>query len=163
MPGLRVVQAKPNPAGKDRLGSYAPPQQVAAEWVDIKNAGGQAVGLQGIKLYHRAYTASAPQGEWAPVTDLSGAGTLLAGQILRVHSGGPIPVASLRPEDAAGAHWHYFTGRNYVWNNAHPDQPGLWNGSAWIDLTSYAARPPEGAILVRVGNELVVSHLRRFA
>jgi len=154
---LTINQAKPNPSGKDRLGSYVPSSQLAGEWVDFKNTGDESYPLNNIELQHIAYTISYPNGVWETVMEFSG--NLSVGQVVRVHSGDEIPLESLAPEDFIGANYHLFTGKNYVLNNDRSDAPRLvlWqNGHITeIDKASYSAYPPEGRILKRVGRALL--------
>jgi hypothetical protein len=157
MTQLTITQAKPNPAGKDRLGNLVPSSQLAGEWVDFKNTGDESYHLNNIELQHVAYTPSYPNGVWDKVMGFSG--NLGVGQVVRVHSGGEIPLESLAPEDFIGANHHLFTGKNYVWNNNRSDTARLvmkQNGQIYeIDKASYSANPPEGRILVRNGIRLI--------
>lgn len=149
---LQITKIKPNPAGKDKMGGFIPQQQLAGEWVDFKNIYGTPVDLKNTELYHWAY--GSPKGEWELVSDFTG--VLQPGEVVRVHSGGEIPLTSLRPEDYQGADHHVFSGKNYIWNNDKRDYPRLWNSSTkkWLDETYYEAYPPEGKILVRRGDKL---------
>lgn len=152
MKSLRVIRAKPNPAGKDRSRYSIPPAQLAAEWVDFQNNGTEGFPLTGVSLEHMAYQPGCRDGTWQTVMTFQG--ELAVGKIIRVHSGnGPFTV--MHVEDAFGADYHLFTGGNYVWNNDCGDRAGLWNGTTWIDLASYDPYPPEGVILHRVGDKLV--------
>ncbi|HXG50824.1 MAG TPA: hypothetical protein VNN77_05375 [candidate division Zixibacteria bacterium] len=153
MRSLQVIRAKPNPTGKDRHGPYIPPKQLAAEWVDFKNDGTETFPLSGISLQHIAYQPGCRNGKWDKVMGFQG--DLGVGQVIRVHSGGEIPLSQMNAEDAQGADFHLFTGKNYIWNNDCGDSAGLWNGNAWVDKASYDPHPPEGRILRRVGNKLV--------
>jgi hypothetical protein len=155
MSNLYISKAKPNPAGKDRYAVDIPNRQLAGEWVDFVNNSSRGISLDSIVLYHMAYTASHPNGEWAKVMDFSG--VLQPNEVVRVHSGGKVDLSVLNPVDIAGATYHLFTGKGYVWNNSKPDTAGLWNKSTeqWIDKASYTAYSPEGKILVRVGNNLI--------
>jgi hypothetical protein len=155
MSSLLISQAKPNPVGKDRLGSLAPPLQLAGEWVDIQNNTTTGIDLSNIELYHVAYTASHPEGEWEKVFNMSW--VLPGGDNLRIHSGGRIPVNSMRYEDQSGADWHAFTGKNYVWNNSRSDTPLLFNTvtRTTIDKATYSANPLEGRVLQRIGDSLI--------
>lgn len=157
MKRLTITQAKPNPIGKDRLGNLVPSSQLAGEWVDFKNAGDESYFLNNIELQHIAYTPSYPNGVWNKVTGFSG--NLGVGQVVRVHSGGEIPLESLAPEDFIGANYHWFTGKNYVWNNDRNDTPRLilkQNNQIYeIDKASYLVNPLEGKILRRFGNNLI--------
>jgi len=150
---LRIIKAKPNPSGKDRIGGIAPPKQLAGEWVDFRNAGDELHSLEGISLYHVAYQPGCRDGK--PEKVMGFKGSLKPGEIVRVHSGGEIGLGEMHPEDAQGAHYHLFTGGNYVWNNSCGDSAGLWNGLIWIDNASYEPYPSEGRILVREGDKLV--------
>lgn len=157
MKRLTITQAKPNPTGKDRLGNLVPSSQLAGEWVDFKNTGDESYPLNNIELQHIAYTPSYPNGVWDKVMGFSG--NFGVGQVVRVHSGGEIPLESLAPEDFIGANYHLFTGKNYVWNNDKSDAPRLvlWQSGhiIEIDKASYSAYPPEGRILKRVGGALL--------
>lgn len=152
---LTVSRIKPNPSGKDR-NRYgdATAAQLGAEWVDIENTSRDPVNLQGVELYHLAFTGL--QGSPAKVMGFTG--SLAAGQTVRVHSGRVRDLAVLRKEDLDGAEHHVFTGRDmFVWNNSEGDTPSLWavGNRTWIDRASYDRNPPEGAVLVRIGDKLV--------
>ena len=112
MKRLTITQAKPNPVGKDRLGSLVPSSQLAGEWVDFKNTGDEDYPLDSIKLYHIAYTTACPNGVWEEVIGFNG--VLDVSKVVRVHSGGKISLTELSPIDRAGADYHLFTGDNYV-------------------------------------------------
>lgn len=153
---LRITQAKPNPLGKDRIGSLAPKKQLAAEWVDFKNIGDEPHPLDSITLHHIAYQAGCRDGKWQQA--MSFRGTLQPGEIVRVHSGEILPLSEMYQEDVTGAHYHLFTGKGYIWNNDCGDTAGLWNGVIWVDAASYEPYPPEGRILVRQGDKLVPAY-----
>lgn len=150
---LRVIKAKPNPTGKDRVHRVTPKQQLAAEWVDFKNTGDEPFRLQDVSLQHIVYQAECRDGKWATVMTFKG--VLQPGEVVRVHSGLQISISEMFAEDAAGAHHHLFTGGDYVWNNDCGDTAGLWNGLIWLDKASYEPYPSEGVILVRDGDKLV--------
>jgi hypothetical protein len=156
MTTLRIVRAKPNPAGKDRnRHGFVPAVQLAAEWVDFQNTGNAPVNLLGIELYHVAVSRGGAR-SWAKVTDFSG--LLPAGHIVRVHAGQGGDKRIIAAADLAGAEHHVFTGSDaYVWNNAEGDAPSLLSSSTrqWIDQTSYDPHPGEGAVLVRSGSKLI--------
>jgi len=157
MKTLRVVQLKPNPIGKDRDRFGAPsPAQLGAEWVDFKNTGAVAVDLQNVRLYHVAYAPGELYGHWEEI--MSFQGSLPRGQVVRVHSGQTRDISVLRREDLLGADYHLFTGRDaYAWNNQKGDTAALSDGSVsnLIDRASYDPKPPEGVVLVRIGEKLV--------
>ena len=153
--GLLITNAQPNPAGKDRRGrTLTPATQLAAEWVDFQNNGGTPVDLGGVELYHWAYQAGGGR-TWDMVTGFTG--ILGAGEVVRVHSGDPIPLSQMRPEDSQGVHPHVFTRKDYVWNNDRDDFPRLWYrlSQQWLDETAYDAPAPEGRVLNRVGSKLI--------
>jgi hypothetical protein len=157
---LRIVQLKPNPAGKDLSILGARPSQLAAEWVDIKNDHSIAVEMSAVALYHRAYVGFSTDWKWAAVVadDAKITGLLSAGQTLRVHSGRVRTIAVIRPEDLVGADVHCFTGRDaYIWNNGRADTAAIWRpqGEVFVDSAEYAPQPPEGVVLVRSGDWLV--------
>jgi hypothetical protein len=153
---VRVSKAKPNPWGKDRTGGMAPKSQIAAEWIDIKNVGDEAVSLGNLYLNHVAYQSGCRDGKWQYVCTLCG--TILPGQVARVHSGGEISVYEMNTEDVTGADYHLFTGRGYIWNNDCGDEVALWDGQVFVDKAGYEAYPPEGRILVRQGDKLVPTY-----
>lgn len=157
MKRLTITQAKPNPAGKDRLGNLVPSSQLAGEWVDFKNTGDEDYLLDNIKLYHVVYTTARPDGVWEEIMGFNG--FLDIGKVVRVHSGGKISLTELLPIDKAGADYHLFTGDNYVWNNDKSDSPRLalkQNGQTYeVDKATYSAYPSEGKILKRIGGQLI--------
>lgn len=150
---LQIIKAKPNPAGKDRIGNFSPQSQLAGEWVDIRNNGSSPVNLTNVELYHWAYKL--PKDGWELVMKFKG--SLPVGEIMRIHSSGKIPIEQLAIVDQQGANHHLFSGSGHVWNNDKEDKPTLWDKKAekYIDITSYDAYPPEGKILQRVNNKLV--------
>lgn len=152
---LLIIKAKPNPAGKDRIGTtFTPAAQLAGEWVDFKNMGYRAIDLAGVEMYHWAYLTPTT-GEWKLVTNFHG--VLQPGQVIRVHSGNPIPLYQMHSVDQVGANFHLFSGKNYIWNNSKKDFPRLWYKptSQWLDQTEYSAYPGEGRILNRVNSQLI--------
>jgi hypothetical protein len=154
MSALRIVRLKPNPTGKDRTHSGTPARQLTAEWVDFQNVSSTPCPLEGVSLYHVAFRPGTCSNGQSDRID-SYQGSLQPGQIVRVHSGQPISLASMNTEDVTGADFHFFTKRDYVWNNDCGDVAGLGRGSEWIDRAAYDPCPPEGKILVRQGNKLL--------
>lgn len=156
MPDLYIIKAKPNPRGKDRLGSSVPNQQLAGEWVDFKNSSLRSLSLNNVLLQHIAYKNGYPNGLWETACNFNG--DLQPGKVVRVHSGGEIDLALLKYEDLVGADYHVFTGNSYIWNNNRSDSPRLvvrLNGNnKEVDMATYRAYPAEGKILVRLGNLL---------
>jgi hypothetical protein len=154
MKTLFLTQIKPNPTGKDRSRYGATPAQLGAEWVDFKNTGTTGVSLDGVVLYHLAFSGGTST--WKQVMTFSG--TLAPGKIVRVHAGRVRDISVLRQEDIDGADHHLFSGEDqYVWNNAEGDTAALWDSGVkqWIDSASYDPYPPEGVILVRSGDKFI--------
>jgi hypothetical protein len=131
--------------------------QVTAEWADIENLAAAAAILNGVELHHLAYPSGCGQARWEKVVDLSG--QLGSGKAVRVHSGIEVPVSQLRPEDVRGAGFYLFAGRGlHVWSHAEGDCAGLWKRDArqWMDKISYDLYPPDGVVLVRQGDKLIL-------
>ena len=143
------IRIKPNPAGKDRTRRGATAAQLGAEWVDLKNEGTTTVLLNGLSLYHVAYSGTTDNGTWEKVQGFIG--HLGAGKVMRVHSGSG-PVSSLNQADLQGADIHLFTKRNnYVWNNDRGDCSALRKDDEAdkFDKVWYNVKLPEGQFLVR--------------
>ncbi len=157
MSDLTITKAKPNPIGKDRMGNTVPSAQLAGEWIDFKNTDYSSFSLTNVELQHIAYTVTHPRGVWLKV--MSFKGSLPAGKVTRVHSGGKVPLSLLPQIDVVGADYHLFTGKGYVWNNNQNDCPRLvlHNGATLseIDKAAYTANSAEGKILARQGEFLV--------
>jgi hypothetical protein len=151
---LTIIRITPNPAGKDRPRHGAPTAtQLAAEWIDWRNDGTATINVDGVALYHKAYTGM--QWRWERIMTFTG--SLAPGEIVRVHSGKQ-RAGVISAEDQTGAHHHVFTGDDqYVWNNRQGDTPLLHNEpkNETIDSATYDPNPPEGAVLVRQGDRLV--------
>jgi hypothetical protein len=161
MKTLKTVRLKPNPSGKDRnrFGG-ASAAQLGGEWADIQNVGSQAVDLTGVSLHHIAYHPNGTS-RWEQVMAFNGA--LSPGKIMRIHAGRG-PESALRQEDLMGADHHLFSHGNYVWNNDKSDCAGIFEReSSLVDKACYAANPPEGAVLQRVGDSLVPAAAAAFA
>ena len=151
---LKIIQAKPNPAGKDKSGNNViPAQQLAGEWIDIINENEESVSLNDLEVYHFVYKDN--RNEWEKIIVFTG--SLPSKEVVRVHSGGKIPINQMLLIDRIGADYHVFTGKNYIWNNDRKDYPRIWNpySKKWIDKTYYDKYPPEGVILKRKGDKLV--------
>lgn len=152
---LLITKAKPNPSGKDRVGrAFTPAVQLAAEWVDFQNIASTAINLNGTQMYHVAYLPNGTT-EWELVIELSG--TIQPREIVRIHSGNPMPLTQMNFQDTIGANYHVFTKKDYIWNNDKIDRPYLWYKPTQqkIDLTYYDAWPTEGKILQRINDKLI--------
>lgn len=155
MKTMKSIRIKPNPAGKDRTRQGATAAQLGAEWVDLKNEGTTSITLDGLSLYHVAYSGKTDNGTWDKVASFTG--QLGAGQIMRVHSGNG-PVSILNTGDVQGADVHVFTRRNnYVWNNDRGDCSALRKDgeTEHFDKVWYDPNPPEGVVLVRQADKFV--------
>jgi hypothetical protein len=160
---LQITQAKPNPVGKDKAGNYPKPEQLLAEWVDIKNVGTEAVAFSSISLSHTLFNDQCQNTgrtdvywTWASSTD-----SLLPNQMIRVRTGRFRDKHLISPSDDTGNNWNGFANRdNFVLNNRCGDILTVtWTGdfgSRKSDTVSYDRNQPEGAILRRSGNKLVL-------
>lgn len=158
---LQITQAKPNPLGKDRKTVFGiPKQQLAGEWFDIKNTGSVNVSMKGIKVQHVAYSDNGPCWSDAyifqPVQVLTTL-TLKPGEIWRIHSGGLLSITELLSVDRDGAHYHKFTGKNYILDNKRVDGIRVCTAvtEQVLDEVFYDENPIEGKILKRFGKKLI--------
>jgi hypothetical protein len=162
---LQIIQAKPNPAGKDdnkdQNGSGSGrPEQLFGEWVDVKNIGADAAPFPMMQLRHALFDESChTTGElelyWIGVN----ADFLKPGQVLRIHAGRREDAHLMSAEDQAGADWHgYAESDNFILNNRCGDKIVLsWQDAGeqiCQDWACYAPYPPEDLILKRSGNLL---------
>lgn len=157
MGNVQTVRLKPNPSGKDRTRrGGATATQLGGELADIQNVSDKPVTMDNVTLEHVAYSADGRTTKWEQV--MSFKGTMQPKQVVRIHAGGG-PETALLPEDKNGADVHLFTGGYYTWNNDRSDCAGLFvtGQSQPFDKACYAANPPEGAVLKRVGDSLVPS------
>ncbi len=154
---LQVFRAKPNPIGKDKsTGGIPKPEQLLGEWVDIKNIGSESIRFSTMHLSHTLYGSRCEEtGRTENYWSDSSSSSLEPEQILRVHTGRKADEALMSAEDRGTVAWRGFAERsNFVLNNACGDIITiLWNDGS--DTASYKANQPEGAILTRVGNNLV--------
>ena len=160
---ISIIQVKPNPAGKDKAGQSPKAEQLLGEWVDLKNVGDGAVTLATLNLSHTVFgPGCTPRTDvhryWRGPSDVS----LQPGQIVRVHTGRSLDASLMKAEDRNGVHQHaYAESGTFVLNNVCGDSlyvhwlyEGKWQQE---DRASYGPNPPEGAVLVRVGDRLVAS------
>lgn len=160
---VNIHRSKPNPAGRDKAGGYPIPSQLLGEWVDIINNGSGAVHLEGLHLANQRYDQNCSYQETRIYWSGSRAEVLAPRQVLRVHTGRRIDANQMHAQDWTGANLHsYADNGQFVLNNKCGDVLTLWTKShtgAWVkhDTCSYSPYPPEGAVLVRSGDQLVVS------
>lgn len=158
---LQITQAKPNPAGKDKVGNYPKAEQLLGEWVDIKNTGTEAIPFSAISLSHTIFDAYCRNTGRVEVYWTGGNDSLLPNQIVRVRTGRFNDRHLISPADDLGNNWNAFANRdNFVLNNRCGDVITVtWInsfGSRQLDTVSYDGNQPEGAILRRSGNKLVL-------
>lgn len=159
---LQVFRAKPNPIGKDKTSGGIPkPEQLLGEWVDIRNIGTESLPFSRMELSHTLYgprceVTGRREAYWTG----GGATSLEQGQIIRIHTGQKAHEALMNSVDRGDVPWRGFAERsNFVLNNQCGDVISIaWHdgrGNRYSDIASYRANQPEGAILTRVGHELV--------
>ena len=160
---IRIIRAKPNPAGKDKNYMGIPKKdQLLGEWADLQNTGDASVRLSTIHLCHTEFSPNCTPKE-NPTTYWSGKDTetLNVGQIVRVHTGESLYSSIMEFSDQIGVHLHAFAEKgSFVLNNKCGDIISVWwknQQNEWCreDIASYDPNPPEGRILKRVGAKLI--------
>jgi len=162
---LQIIQAKPNPAGKDtskdQNGSGSNrPEQLFGEWVDVKNVGNDEVHFPTMQVRHAIFdetchTTGALELYWIAANyDF-----LQPGQVLRIHAGRRKDAHLMSAEDQTGADWHgYAESDDFILNNRCGDKIVLsWQDASdhiHQDWACYAPNPPQELILKRSGNLL---------
>jgi hypothetical protein len=159
---LVIYQAKPNPAGKGRaLTQPELLELLLGEWVDIENNGVELITFSSIQLHHTIFNELCQtRGETQKYWSAEGNGLLKPGQILRVHSGRHQDRRLMSDADEADADWHAYAERSDFVLNSHCGEVIVltWHdedGREYKDVASYAPHPPEDAILMRSGNQLI--------
>ena len=125
MRSLRITQAKPNPAGKDRAGSYVPNAQLNGEWADFQNDGTEPFPLGEIELNDIAYQPGCKEPRWRGYQTFTG--TLGVGKTVRVHAGQKpesSPDAITVEPGSSGEITHTFTESGTILIGCH--EPGHW-------------------------------------
>lgn len=160
---LSIVKAKPNPFGKDKVSGTPLPEQLLGEWVDIQNKGNESVVFSSMELRHTMFDSKCNNLNRTEVYwNGGGVTTLTPGQTIRVHTGRLSDKDKMNPADDGAVAWHGYANRdNFVLNNKCGDIIRVtWSdssGKRWYDEASYDANQPEGAILHRSGNKLVLA------
>ena len=169
--GLQIIQAKPNPAGKEseeyRDGLVAgciKTENLASlllgEWVDVKNTGDDDVNFQTMQLRHALFDKDCYSTGELELYWIGDNGDLLKpGQVLRIHGGRREDAHLMTAEDQAGADWHgYAETDDFILNNLCGDKLVLsWQDASdqiHQDWTCFAPNPPKDLILKRSGNLL---------
>lgn len=160
---ILIVHCKPNPSGKDAVRSHPRPEQLLGEWVDLYNDGA-AIRLSSLHLAHTQFSGNCRPAAQPTVYWNGSASDILESQkTVRIHTGKSRDASMMAPLDWRGADIRaYAESGGFVLNNDCGDVLSLWtkdSGGNWqkLDGTSYAPYPPEGAILVRQGNDLVAA------
>lgn len=160
---LQIFRAKPNPAGKDKAGSYPKPEQLLGEWVDIKNVGTESAPFSTMKLTHTLFNDYC-QLTGRTETYFTGSSTdtqaLAPGQVLRIHTGRKSDEGRTKDEDKVSRDWFNFANSDqFKLNNKCGDTIVVtWKDSYGRDLqdaAEYDRDQAEGAVLVRSGSKLV--------
>src|SRR5262245_53250327 len=114
---LQVYRVKPNPAGKDRTRSGPVPEQLVAEWVDVKNVGNEPVGFATMELHDTTFApgcrADGTECYWKTP---QATGSLAPGEVLRVYTGSKRFEGTLSAQDrGSDVTWRAFAERgNFV-------------------------------------------------
>jgi hypothetical protein len=163
MSKLYIYRAKPNPAGKDASHHHAKPEQLLGEWVDLQNTNNYSVSLGGLSLDNQEYDHSCiVTNKYSTYWRGSYLNVVGPGQIVRVHTGKSADQWSMKVEDRNGADLHVFAEREwFVLNNRCGDCVTLWSQDSEQkfhreDSASYDPNPPDGAVLMRSGDKLIV-------
>ena len=140
MSTLYIVQAQPNPPGKDTVRQgYTTHAQLNEEWVEFEASGGDRI-LVGDAISHLTFSHTCGVTGEDELTRFEG-GTLPAGKRLRLHTGRGTP-------QWVGDVMHVYLNRGwFVWNNACGDRVTVRYQNQVIDTAAYAPYPPEGLLL----------------
>jgi hypothetical protein len=121
--------------------------QLNAEWLELHATA--AVNLTGMTLSHLTFDRECRVTGQEVVVQFS-AGTLTAGQRLRLHTGSGA-------NGWNGGTYHMYLGHDwYIWNNGCGDRATIMQGATKVDTAGYAPRPPEGVLVRRAGTDLLV-------
>lgn len=142
MSTLYIVQAQPNPPGKDTIRrGAATDRQLNEEWVEFEAINGDRT-LTGDAVSHLTFGGTC-QVTGQDVLMPFSQGMLRQGHRLRLHTGPGV-------NQWVGTTFHMYVGRDwFVWNNGCGDRVTVRNGHTLVDTAGYAPRPPEG-VLTRV-------------
>jgi hypothetical protein len=156
---LQIYRAKPNPAGKDRSVHGPKPEQLIAEWADIKNTGNETISFGSVDLHHTKFGRTCAEIHGSESYWKGASNEFAPGQVLRVHTGSRRYENLLSEEDKGSVDWRAFAERsNFVLNNVCGDMISVFwvnEFKQWIhDSASYDPNPPEGVILYRRGSKL---------
>jgi hypothetical protein len=155
MSTLYIVQAQPNPPGKDALRrGLATAYQLNEEWVEFEAINGDR-NLVGDVVSHLTFSPTCQVTGEDVLINFSD-GTLRQGQRLRLHTGRGV-------NQWAGTTFHMYLGRDwFVWNNACGDRVTVRYQQSVLDSAGYAPHPPEG-VLARVPGTDRLEKVRQWA
>ena len=160
---LYIYRAKPNPLGKGARIDRPQPEQLLGEWVDLQNISNQPVSVRGLWLAHHEVAGDGTsKPEYTCYWQAHYSDDLHPGQVLRVHTGKSADWKLAHTEDQEGAEFFAFAGKSsFVLNYPHGDTITLWSKDSkneWVleDMVSYGPELPEGAVLTRTGDKLIV-------
>lgn len=156
MSTLYIVQAQPNPPGKDTLRrGQATNAQLNEEWMEFEAIGGDRQLIEDTVSHLTFSSTCTATGDDVLIT--FGQGTLKQGQRLRLHTGTGI-------NQWSGNVFHMYLGREwYVWNNVCGDRVTIRYKTTLVDSAGYAPRPPEGVLLRVPGTDRLEPAARRAA
>jgi hypothetical protein len=150
---LQITQEKPNPAGKDKAGDIPKPEQLLAEWVDIKNVGIEAVPVSSISLSHTLFDRKWRNTNQTEVYRTGGNESLQPNKAVRVRTGNFKDKNLINPSDDTGNDWNSFANKdNFVLNNRCGDTiTVVWTNaveSKLSDTAPYDANQPKARFFV---------------
>ncbi|MCW2986939.1 MAG: hypothetical protein JWR63_4509 [Conexibacter sp.] len=142
MSTLYIVQAQPNPPGKDALRpGQATDRQLNDEWIEIQAVNGTR-HLAGDEISQLTFTGVCVVTGAEVVISFS-EGVLHQGQRLRLHTGRGTNYWD-------GSTFHMYLGRTwFIWNNRCGDRITIRYQQGVVDTAGYAPGAPEG-VLARV-------------
>jgi hypothetical protein len=150
MSTLYIVQAQPNPPGKNVVrGGHATDRQLNEEWIESEARNGDR-NLTGDVISHLTFSPLCGVTGQDVLVNFS-QGALRQGQRLRLHTG------------AGAGQWigntfYMYSGRKwFVWNNACGDRATVHYQQTVVDTAAYAPHPPEGVVVQRERRRLVCS------
>lgn len=155
MANLLIWRAKPNPAGKDKVGEKPKPEQLNGEWAEIKNTSATNQSLGGVKLSHTLFDTHGKPEKTEVYWVGKGTISLKPGEVVRVHTGRSADKGLMKVEDSAGADYHDFAENGqFKLNNKEGDKLYVeyTDGS---DNAYYDPHVKEGVVLIRVGDKLI--------
>lgn len=152
-----IWRAKPNPAGKDKDNETPISAQLNGEWVELKNNSTSEQNLGGLKLFHTKFDQHGnPEPTLQPYWAGKKESKLVAGGVVRIHTGRSADKGAMKVEDATGADLHEFAEHgSFKLNNREGDVLYLHSEQNLIDKTYYDKNVRDGAILIRSGDKLV--------